>query len=100
MHCILKLAKPDIGLFRCGRIKYPLPVWPYKLFEESGVAIELTKDVGLCVLALKVEHIHWEANVVKIMVSTGTQMLQELTVVVVEDVGGHRAWILFGKCSF
>lgn len=87
MYNVLEFSKPDIRLLSRGGVEYPFSIRPNEFAETRRVAIELTIQITLCVLAFEMENINREADIVKIMVLAVFQMLEKLTVVVVKDVG-------------
>lgn len=46
---------------------------------------------------VEVKNIHQKADIVKVQISNGAEMLEKLTVVVVEDVGWHGPRIIWRK---
>jgi hypothetical protein len=46
---------------------------------------------------IEVKNIHWKADIVKVQISNGAEMLEKLTVVVVEDIGWYGPRIIWRK---
>jgi hypothetical protein len=96
----LKLSKPDIGLFCCGRIENPFTVWSNQFFKPCRIAIYLAKNIAHCVLAFEVKNIDRKSDVVKIVVFDSRKMLEKLTIIVIENVGWNGTWIVGWEGGF
>ena len=79
------VSKPDVGLFRDGRVEKPA-VRRLQFLEVGRVAVLLAEDIGIFMLTIEVERVDRQADVVEECVSIGVRVALEQTVVVEEDV--------------
>ena len=81
----MEATQPNIRLLSCRRVEYPLAVLISQLLPFRRVAVLLTELVRFLMLALEVEDINCEDDLIKEPIFLGSQMFLQATVVVEED---------------